>query len=80
MVPATVVAGIGLLRGARWSRKALYAVLGWFALVPPSVAAMAAAMFVNDDPNASAGQVVVFSVAAIVFAAFAARVYLPLFG
>ncbi|HEY5854112.1 MAG TPA: hypothetical protein VIW24_08695 [Aldersonia sp.] len=80
VVPATIIAGIGLLRGARWSRKALYAVLGWFALVPPSVAAMAAAMFVNEDPHASAGQVVVFSIAAIVFAALAVRVYLPLFG
>ena len=78
VVPATVAAGVGLLRGARWSGKALYAVLGWFFLVPPSVAAMAAVMLVNDDPDASAGQVLVFAIAAVVFAAFAVRVFLPL--
>ena len=78
VVPATIAAGIGLLRGASWSRKALYAVLGWFALVPPSVAAMGIAMVVNDDPNAAVGQVVVLAVVAVVFAALAVILYRPL--
>ena len=31
----------------------MYGVVGWFALVPPSVTAMAAVMLVRDDPHAS---------------------------
>lgn len=79
VVPATVIAGIALIRGARPAHTALYAVLGWFALVPPSVAAMAATMVVNDDPHGSIGQVITLSVVAVLFAGFAVRVYRPLF-
>jgi hypothetical protein len=79
VVPATVAAAVGLLRGARWGPKALYAVFGWFALVPPSVAAMGIVMVIKDDPNTSVGQAVVLSVAAVAFAALAIRLYLPLF-
>jgi hypothetical protein len=79
VVPATVVAGIALIRGGRWAHPALYAILGWFALVPPSVAAMGATMLANDDPYASAGQVVVLSVLSLLFAGFAVWVYRPLF-
>ena len=35
VVPATVAAGIGLLREARSADAALYAVILWYALVPP---------------------------------------------
>jgi hypothetical protein len=79
VVPATVAAAIGLLRGTSWARKALYAVFGWFALVPPSVAAMGIVMVIKDDPNASVGQAIVLSVAAVAFATLAIRLYLPLF-
>ena len=79
-VPATIATAVALIRGAEWGRKALYAVFGWFALVPPSVAAMAMVMVVNDDPNASAEQALVFAVTALVFAALAVRLYRPLFG
>jgi hypothetical protein len=41
---------------------------------------MAIAMQVNGDPNAKAADVVVFSVAAAVFTAGAAILYLPAFG
>jgi hypothetical protein len=78
VVPATVVGAIALLRGRRLGRRALYAVTGWFALVPPSVAAMAAVMLVNDDPNASAATVVTLTAASLVFGAFAVVVYRPL--
>ena len=35
---------------------------------------------VKDDPNASVGQVIVLTVAAVVFVALAVRLYRPLFG
>ena len=78
VVPASIAVAIGLLGGTRWGPKALYAILGWYALVPPSVAAMGIAMVANDDPNASAGQVVLLTVAAVAFAAVAIRLYRPL--
>jgi hypothetical protein len=79
VVPATIAAAVGLFRGASWSRKALYAVIGWFALVPPSVAAMGIAMVANEDPNQAGGEVAVLTIAAVVFAAIAVRLYRPLF-
>ncbi|MFC5971247.1 hypothetical protein ACFPYI_07870 [Halomarina salina] len=79
VVPVTVATAIGLLRGASWAERALYGVAGWYLLVPVSVAAMGLTMLANGDPNASVGQVVVLSVAALLFTAFAAWVYRPLF-
>lgn len=78
VVPATVYASVALRRGSPVGPKAVYAVLGWFALVPPSVTAMALVMVLNHDPNGSVGQVVVFAVAAAVFWVFAYRVFRPL--
>jgi hypothetical protein len=78
VVPGTVVGAITLLRGRDLGRRALFAATGWFALVPPSVAAMAATMLVNDDPNASAATVALLIVSSVVFAAFAVVVYRPL--
>jgi hypothetical protein len=78
VVPITVTAGIGLIRGSRAAHAALYGVVGWFSLVPPSVASMALVMLVSGDPNASAGQVLLLTVASLVFGAFAAYVYRPL--
>jgi hypothetical protein len=80
VVPATVVGAVALLRGRELGRRALYAVTGWFALVPPSVAAMAATMLVNDDTNASVTTVVVLATASLVFGGFAVVVYRPLLG
>ena len=79
VVPATIAAAVALLRTAVWARKSLYAVLGWFALVPPSVAAMAVVMVVKDDPQASAEQTILLTAAATLFAAVAVRLYRPLF-
>lgn len=79
VVPATVAAGVGLLRGAAWARRALYGVVGWYALVPISVAAMSIAMVLDGDPYASAGAAAAFSVVGVLFAAFAVWVYRPLF-
>ncbi|MGH3656497.1 MAG: hypothetical protein ACRDUA_07545, partial [Micromonosporaceae bacterium] len=80
VVPATVVAAIALFSGAPFAGTALYAVVGWFALVPPSVAAMAVTMLVNDDPYGSVWQVVTLSAASLLFLWWAVQVYRPLFG
>lgn len=77
VVPATLAAGVGLLRGARSAHPALYGLMGWYALVPPSVAAMSAAMVVDDDPHASVGQAVTLCVAAAVMVALAVWVFRP---
>jgi hypothetical protein len=78
IVPATVVGAVALLRGRELGRRALYATTGWFALVPPSVAAMAAVMLVNDDPNASMATVVTLTAASVAFGIFTVIVYRPL--
>jgi hypothetical protein len=78
VVPATIAAAVALIRGTDWGRKALYVVFGWFALVPASVAAMAVVMVAKDDPNASAGQAIVLTVVALLFAALAVRLYRPM--
>lgn len=80
VVPAALTAGIGLRLHASWSRTAAYAVIGWFALVPAAVAAMAIAMVANGDPAADTGTAVMFVAAAVVFTAGAASLYRPLFG
>lgn len=79
VVPATATAGVALIRGVRTAHTALYAILGWFALVPPSVAAMVATMAVSDDPHGSAGQAVLLGAVSVVFAVLAAAIYRPLF-
>jgi hypothetical protein len=79
VVPAAIVVAVGLGRGAQWARTGAYAVIGWFALVPASVAAMSITMWINDDPNADSGRMTLFVVAAVVFTAGAALLYRPLF-
>jgi hypothetical protein len=78
VVPAAIAGAIGLLRASRWARTAAYAVIGWFALVPASIGAMAITMQVNDDPNADPGLAVVFTVAAVVFTLGAAVLFKPM--
>ena len=78
VVPLTVATAVGLLRRRAWAVRASYAVLGWYAAVPGSVAAMALTMLARNDPAASAGRATVFTVAAVVFAALAGRAFAPL--
>ena len=80
VVPCTVVAGLFLMRGAPAGRRALYAAVGWFSLVPPSVAAMAAVMWARDDPNASLATVLLLSAASVVFGLVAWRTFTPVLG
>jgi hypothetical protein len=77
VVPVTVVAAVGAITAKPWSDRAVPAVLGWYALVPPSVAAMAVVMLVRDDPHASAASVLLLSLASLVFGAVAYRVLRP---
>lgn len=79
VLPATLATAIGLLRGTPTAHKALYALAGWWALVPASVTAMAIAMVARADPYASIAQTVIFAVAAALFAAYPIALYWPLF-
>jgi hypothetical protein len=78
VVPATALGGLALLRGRRTGHRALYCAVGWFALVPPSVAAMAVVMLVDGDPNASLSTTLLLLLAAVGFGWFAVRVAGPL--
>jgi len=80
VVPTAVATGVALLGGAAWARRAAYAVVGWFVLVPASVTGMSVVMYLNDDPYGAAGDVTLFAAATLVFVAFAVWVYRPLFG
>jgi hypothetical protein len=75
VVPLTVATGLGLRHGAAWAGKAFYAVIGWYALVPGSVAAMAVVMVLRDDPAAHAGRAAVFVTAAALFLFLGARTF-----
>jgi hypothetical protein len=79
VVPAAIATTVALRRGAAWGRKAAYAVIGWFSLVPASVAAMAITMQINDDPLATTSNTVTMTVAALVFLPVAVLLYRPLF-
>jgi hypothetical protein len=79
VVPAALAAAMGLRVGARWGRTAAYALIGWFALVPASVAAMSITMQINNDPNADPTMTAVFIAAALAFTAGALLLYRPLF-
>ena len=77
-LPVTVLTCIGLIRGTAWARKALYLVIGWFGLVGPAVAAMAIAMYANNDPNASGGNTGFMTALGLAFAALAWTMFRPL--
>jgi hypothetical protein len=59
VVPATILGAGAVWHGWAHARIVIAAVLGWFALVPPSVAAMATVMWVRDDLHASGSQTIV---------------------
>ena len=79
VVPAAAACGVALLRGLEEARKATYAVVAWFSLVGPAVAAMGFAMAINDDPHASWSGAMVFAVFGAAFAILAAVLFRPLF-
>jgi hypothetical protein len=80
VVPGAVIAAVALWRGRTVGARAFYAVVGWFALTPPSVAAMAAVMIARDDPHASWPTFMLLTTAALVFLAAAVVVFGRLVG
>lgn len=78
VIPVTMAAALALLRGRPWADRPFYAVIGWYALVPLSVTAMAVTMVARDDPAADEARAVVFAIASVVFLALAALVFAPL--
>jgi hypothetical protein len=79
IVPAAIATAVALRRGELWCRKASYVIIGWFSLVPASVAAMAITMQVNDDPLGTTGNTIIMTTAGVVFTACAVMLYRPLF-
>ena len=67
VVPMTVASAVALLRAAPAGTSSMYGVVGWFALVPPSVTSMAAVMVVRDDPHASVPTMLLLAVATLAF-------------
>jgi hypothetical protein len=78
VVPALVLAGIGILRGRHWASKVKYAAVGWAALLGASVAGMAIGMQAGADPAATLANTIAFSGFAAVAIVMAVVVYLPL--
>lgn len=79
VLPAAIATGLAQFMGSRAVDRGLYAIVGWFALVGPAVAAMGFAMVANDDPNASLPTAVAFAVYGGAFALLAMWLYMPLF-
>jgi hypothetical protein len=78
IVPVSLSTAYALRTGRAWAIPGLYALVGWFALVPPSVLAMAITKHINDDPMASAGDTVMFAIATTVFILVTVLLYRPL--
>lgn len=79
VMPVAAAGGVALLWGVGRAQKVMFAVVSWFALVGPSVATMAYAMEINDDPNASRAGAIAFTAFSIAFVAVAIWIYRPLF-
>lgn len=78
VVPCSVAVARGLWVERPWAATGLHVVVGWYALVPPAVLAMAVVKQLDADPSASAVDSSVAAVATVVFLAVAATLYLPL--
>lgn len=78
VVPATVTAAFGLWTGALWGRPAAYAMIGFYAVVPLSVAAMAVTMVVDHVPGGSMASAVGFGAVALVSIVGSLLLYHPL--
>ena len=80
VVPVTLVAAAATWRGSGLALPATYAVVGWFALVPPSVAAMAVVMLVRDDTYASVRTTLLLVAVAAATSVVAFRMFRVLLG
>lgn len=78
VVPAAVVTGVGLLRGAAWARQVTYPFLTGYALLSMSVTSMALVMLANGDPDASVGLATGFAIFSGALVMLLVAWYLPL--
>jgi hypothetical protein len=79
VAPASLILGAGLLRGRSWARTPAAAVLGGYALLGWSVAAMAWSMVRGGAVDASAGLAVGSTAVAAAVTGYAVALYRPLF-
>jgi len=75
VTPVAVAVGIGLLRDRAWARRPMFAIVGGYALLGVSVAAMAAVMLLADDPDASLGTLAGSVLTAALLLALAGTLY-----
>ena len=78
VTPAAVTVGIGMLSGRSWARRPAYAIVGGYALLGMSVAAMAVTMFLSGDPDGSLGLTLGSITAAALLVGVAGALYRPL--
>jgi hypothetical protein len=79
VAPASLAMGIGLLRARAWATTPASAVLGGYALLGWSVAAMGWSMLVGGATDASLGLAIGATVLATAVTGYAVRLYRPLF-
>ncbi|MEA3066580.1 MAG: hypothetical protein QOJ27_3299 [Sphingomonadales bacterium] len=79
VAPVSLLMGIGLLRGRSWARSPAAAVLGGYALLGWSVAAMAWSMVLGGAVDASPGQAVGATALAVTVTGYAVVLYRPLY-
>jgi hypothetical protein len=79
VAPASLLMGIGLLRGRSWARSPAAAVLGGYALLGWSVAAMGWSMLRGGATDASLGLAVGATAVAAAVTGYAGVLYRPLF-
>jgi hypothetical protein len=80
IAPASLLMGIGLLRRRTWARAPAAAVLGGYALLGWSVAAMGWSMVIGGAVDASVGLAVGSTAVAAAVTGYAVALYRPLFG
>ncbi len=73
-----LVAGVSLMLGHGWAKKALYGIVGWLALVAVAVAAMSVTMRIHKDPAGGPGQTIAFLAAAAILTGLAVWLHWPL--
>jgi hypothetical protein len=79
VAPASLLMGVGLLRGRSWARTPAAAVLGGYALLGWSVAAMAWSMLRGGAVDAAPGLAVGATAVAAAVTGYAVALYRPLF-
>lgn len=77
-LPATVAAAVGLGRTRSWAAALHRGLVGWFLLTTVAVTAMSVTMVLNDDPNASTGQLGLFIAVGIGVAGYATTLFRPI--